>query len=73
MPKKPMPDAGTTPAAPDHATTGVRIDTELVRKLRVIAANEETTIKDLLGEAAKRVIEEWEIKNRMRITFDRKR
>ena len=73
MPKKPTPDAGTTPAAPEHATTGVRIETDLVRKLRVIAANEETTIKDLIGEAVKRVLEDWERTNKMRITFDRKR
>lgn len=73
MPKKPMPDAGTTPAKSGHATIGVRIEGDLVPKLRVIAANERTTIKELISEAAKRVIEEWEAKNGMRITFERKR
>lgn len=68
MPKKPRSAA----SAGSHGTIGVRIEAGLARKLRVIAANEQTTIKDLVGEAVMPLIEDWEAKNDMQIRFDRK-
>lgn len=67
MPKNPAPVA----SAGSQGTVAVRIEAELAHKLRVIAANEQTTIKDLVGEAVKPLIEDWETKNG-KIRFDRK-
>ncbi len=68
MPKKPRSAA----SAGSHGTIAVRIEAELAHKLRVIAATEQRTIKDLVGEAVKPLIEDWETKNNMKIRFDRK-
>ena len=67
MPKNPTPALSVG----SHDTVAVRIEAELAHKLRVIAATEQRTIKDLVGEAVKPLIEDWEAKNGM-IRFDRK-
>lgn len=68
MPKKPTPDAETT-SAPGHGTTGVRITSELVSTLKIMAAVEQTSIKDIVDRFVRAGVVEWQKERGMKLSI----